>query len=97
MAQGRVVIDEERCKGCGLCTTACVPGVLSLAAGRFNARGYRPAVLADPAGRCTGCALCAVICPDACLTVFRTANVRAPSRPQLAVQSGGAARKGQPA
>jgi 2-oxoglutarate ferredoxin oxidoreductase subunit delta len=76
MAQGRVWIDEERCKGCGLCTTACVPGVLSLATEHFNARGYRPAVLTQTVGVCTGCGLCAVICPDACLTVYRTSNGR---------------------
>jgi 2-oxoglutarate ferredoxin oxidoreductase subunit delta len=76
MAQGRVCIDEERCKGCGLCVTACVPAVLSLATEHFNTRGYRPAVLTEAAGVCTGCGLCAVICPDACLTVYRTANGR---------------------
>jgi 2-oxoglutarate ferredoxin oxidoreductase subunit delta len=36
-----------------------------------NARGYYPAMLADPDGQCTGCALCAVACPDVCITVYR--------------------------
>ena len=78
MAHGRVIIDEERCKGCSLCQQACNPGVLHLAADRFNARGYRPAVLIDPDQRCTGCGLCAVVCPDVCLTVFRVASAQPP-------------------
>jgi 2-oxoglutarate ferredoxin oxidoreductase subunit delta len=71
MAKGRVLIDEGRCKGCGLCLTACTPGVLFLATDRLNARGYRPAELIDPQGSCTGCGLCAVVCPDVCIGVFR--------------------------
>jgi 2-oxoglutarate ferredoxin oxidoreductase subunit delta len=71
MAKGHVVIDEERCKGCALCTTACPHGVLVMAEDVLNARGYHPARFVDPAGDCTGCALCAVICPDACFTVYR--------------------------
>ncbi len=70
MAKGRVVVDEQRCKGCTLCTTACPQKVLIMAEG-LNGRGYHPVQLVDPQGRCTGCALCAVICPDVCLTVYR--------------------------
>jgi 2-oxoglutarate ferredoxin oxidoreductase subunit delta len=71
MAKGRVVIDEDHCKGCALCTTACPPGVLNMAAGRLTARGYHPAQLVDPHALCTGCGLCAVICPEVCITVYR--------------------------
>lgn len=38
----RIVIDENKCKGCGLCTTVC-PFDLIRIADRFNAKGYRPA------------------------------------------------------
>lgn len=74
MAKGRVVIDEDRCKGCTLCTTACAYDILLMASDRLNARGYHPVQLIDPNGRCTGCGMCAVICPDACLTVYRTSG-----------------------
>ena len=80
MAKGRVVIDEDRCKGCTLCTTACPQKVLVMANDRLNSRGYHPAQLADPQQRCTGCALCAVICPDATITVYRyVATDRSPA------------------
>ena len=77
MAKGRVVIEEDRCKGCTLCTTACPQAILFMDDEWLNARGYHPVRLIDPQGRCTGCGLCAVICPDACLTVYRTVGGKA--------------------
>ena len=70
MTQGRIVIDSARCKGCELCVSVCPRGVIRMS-DTFNARGYRPAQLVDPAGDCTGCAVCAVICPDTAITVYR--------------------------
>ncbi len=71
MAHGTILIDEERCKGCELCTTVCPPQVIVMKSGVLNSKGYHPAALSDPEGQCTGCAICAVICPDICITVFR--------------------------
>lgn len=65
-----IEIDEDRCKGCGLCTTVC-PHDLVMMADHFNAKGYRPAVQVDPQQRCTGCAMCALMCPDVAITVFK--------------------------
>lgn len=70
MSKGMVVIDEERCKGCGLCIEVCRTRVLQLAQDRFNQKGYRP-VEVNGAEACTGCAACAVICPDVVFTVYR--------------------------
>jgi 2-oxoglutarate ferredoxin oxidoreductase subunit delta len=78
MAKGTIIIDQDRCKGCILCTTACPQEVIVMDNDNLNAKGYHPAQLADPDGKCTGCAICAVICPDACISVFR--EVRAASR-----------------
>ncbi len=70
MAKGMIVVDEDRCKGCGLCVTVCPADILQLADRRFNAKGYRPVEVTGPAA-CTGCAMCAIICPDVVFTVYR--------------------------
>ena len=70
MTQGFIVIDQERCKGCGLCPTVCPKHIIELDSSQLNAKGYHPAMLTDAAA-CTGCALCAVICPDVCINVWR--------------------------
>jgi 2-oxoglutarate ferredoxin oxidoreductase subunit delta len=73
--RGTIVVDENRCKGCELCTSVCPKGVIEMAE-RFTPRGYRPAMLVDPEGLCTGCLLCSVICPDAAITVYREVRAR---------------------
>jgi 2-oxoglutarate ferredoxin oxidoreductase subunit delta len=81
MARGTITIDENRCKGCELCTTVCPKNLIQMAT-RFSLRGYRPAILADSAGLCTGCLLCAAICPDVAITVYRETPPRV--KPQSA-------------
>jgi 2-oxoglutarate ferredoxin oxidoreductase subunit delta len=70
MAKGMVVIDTDRCKGCGLCTHVCPAGILVLSPDSFNAKGYHPVTVTDM-GQCTGCTACAIICPDVVFTVYR--------------------------
>lgn len=65
-----IAIEEQRCKGCELCTAVCPEQVIVIAE-QFNAMGYRPAALCDPDGKCTGCTLCARMCPDVAIEVFR--------------------------
>lgn len=75
--KGYIVIDENRCKGCELCTTVCPKGIIGMM-NYFSAKGYRPAALVDPNGLCTGCALCATICPDVAITVYRSKKEKQP-------------------
>lgn len=70
MVQGSIIIDQERCKGCGLCPIVCPKNAIQMDQRVLNAKGYHPAMLSD-ADACTGCAICAVICPDVCITVLR--------------------------
>lgn len=67
--RGTLVIDGERCKGCGVCVASCPVQVLELSA-EVNGKGYRVARMAQPEA-CTGCASCAIICPDSCIAVYR--------------------------
>jgi 2-oxoglutarate ferredoxin oxidoreductase subunit delta len=71
MARGTISINQERCKGCELCTGVCPQNIIHMANDVLNGKGYHPAELVDPENQCTGCAICAVICPDICITVFR--------------------------
>ena len=66
----RIEINEDRCKGCELCTTVC-PKDLVHVADHFNVKGYRPSQYVDPEQECIGCAFCAMICPDVCIVVYR--------------------------
>lgn len=60
--RGRVFINEERCKGCGLCIAFCPAKVLEFST-RFNSKGYHPPEARRP-DNCTGCDLCGHYCPD---------------------------------
>jgi len=64
-----IVINEERCKGCGLCTIACPKKLISLS-DTPNNLGFAMAVFSG-AESCTGCTLCAEMCPDVAITVFK--------------------------
>jgi NAD-dependent dihydropyrimidine dehydrogenase PreA subunit len=77
--RGKLEIDTDECKGCGLCIEACPPKVIGLSE-RLNHFGYRTAVYTG-AG-CTGCGICFMVCPEpGAITVLRL--TRAAIAPQL--------------
>lgn len=65
----KVTFDENLCKGCGLCVSACPKHIVKLKDG-LNAKGYHPAGVENK-DECIGCAFCATMCPDCVITVER--------------------------
>ena len=67
MASFKHEIEEDRCKGCGLCVDICPKSVLELS-DKVNAKGYYPAYQARPED-CIFCTACCIMCPDVAITV----------------------------
>ena len=68
-ARGKVTIDVEECKGCGLCVESCPPKCLELAP-ELNPYGVHPARYTGH--DCTGCGICFYCCPEpGAITVYR--------------------------
>lgn len=68
MIKGTVIINENICKGCELCISACPQESLDLSK-QINISGYRYVELIKD--NCTGCINCAIVCPEAAIMVYR--------------------------
>jgi 2-oxoglutarate ferredoxin oxidoreductase subunit delta len=70
----KIIIDEEFCKGCGLCVEVCPKKLLKIGS-KLNKQGY-PLVEIDECDqdKCLSCALCARVCPDVAITVLKTSD-----------------------
>lgn len=66
----KLTINEEACKGCSLCISACPKKLLQLHKEKLNTKGYHPISITDMEA-CIGCASCARMCPDVVFTVER--------------------------
>jgi 2-oxoglutarate ferredoxin oxidoreductase subunit beta len=62
-----VHIEKHRCKGCGLCVSACPSHVLMMSQ-EINAKGYFYPLVEHPED-CNGCHHCALVCPDVAVQV----------------------------
>ncbi|NLB80828.1 MAG: 4Fe-4S dicluster domain-containing protein [Clostridiaceae bacterium] len=64
----KVSFNEDRCKGCGLCTTVCPKKIVVMAKDRLNSKGFHPAEVIEQ-DKCIGCKFCATICPDVVIRI----------------------------
>jgi 2-oxoglutarate ferredoxin oxidoreductase subunit delta len=85
-----VLINGERCKGCGLCIALC-PAAILAEADSLNAAGIRPVAVLRM-DDCRGCRQCAIICPEAAIALYRV-----PTTPRTATASRQPARAARPA
>lgn len=68
---GRIVINKDRCKGCGVCVDACPKNLITLS-DDLNKYNTNYAQFIDNEKKCVGCQICAKSCPDiAICEVFR--------------------------
>lgn len=64
----KITVNFERCKGCGLCVTACPKKIVAIQKEKRNAKGYLTAKCIEDSA-CIGCAMCATMCPDCAIIV----------------------------
>ena len=68
-ARGKIAVNIDECKGCGLCVESCPPRCLELAP-ELSAYGVHPAQYTGEG--CTGCGICFYCCPEpGAITVYR--------------------------
>lgn len=70
MAKCMVKFDNEKCKGCELCISACPVKIIKLQEKELNVKGYRTAHI-EEMDRCIGCGSCALMCPDGVISVYK--------------------------
>jgi 2-oxoglutarate ferredoxin oxidoreductase subunit delta len=63
----KVIIEKDRCKGCGYCAEYCPLDVLAISQ-EINSKGYTVAAVVD-GSKCLGCGLCEAICPEFAIKV----------------------------
>ena len=74
--RGRVIIIEDRCKGCGFCIEYCPRDVLVMSS-LFNKKGYHiPAVIDE--SKCVNCHFCEALCPE--FAIYSVEIFEAPER-----------------
>ena len=70
MAKGEIDINEQRCKGCGLCVEFCPRECMVITGEKISPNGFPLPELANPEA-CTACCICGWMCPDYAIDVYK--------------------------
>ncbi|NNG01173.1 MAG: ferredoxin family protein [Desulfobacteraceae bacterium] len=65
----KVLINFEKCKGCGLCLLNCKGKVLRISS-KINDMGYATAEVAE-GKKCVGCKSCYLMCPEGIIEISK--------------------------
>ncbi len=68
MRKGKIVINENRCKGCLICVSQCKMKEIEKS-NKVNKFGHIVVEFKN-SGKCNACTLCAISCPDAAIEVY---------------------------
>jgi len=69
MVTSEVVIDENRCYGCGYCQKFCPRGCIEILGNKFTPMGYSLPTFTKPE-ECNACGFCVWMCPHLALEVY---------------------------
>lgn len=64
-----IQVNEDACKGCGICITMCPVKILKFSKG-LNKRGVHFPEVSDET-KCTKCENCMIYCPDFAMVVTK--------------------------
>ena len=78
-------IDEELCKGCGLCIMFCPQKVFERSE-ELNKKGVFPPKVVR-GDQCVECRLCELICPDFAISITSEEDQNGPGRDQERVRA----------
>lgn len=71
MAKGKVMFNENRCKGCEICIEVCPKNIIEMNKSNVNVKGYHAATVKEEnIEECIACGNCAVMCPDCVISVY---------------------------
>ncbi|MBN2443039.1 MAG: ferredoxin family protein [Spirochaetales bacterium] len=73
MKKGKIKINIDRCKACGLCIEVCTAKAIKMSK-KFNKHGYNVPEFLNKE-QCSACKLCAIVCPEAAIEIIELVEV----------------------
>ncbi len=70
MAKGEIIIDENKCCGCGYCEEFCKQDCIVMSNNKFTTSGYALPEFVRP-DQCNACGFCGKLCPHYAIEVYK--------------------------